>query len=265
MQDAIAVKGYLRGWDWQYLIILDACRYDTFADIAQERGWDTPLKLDTQCHLTAWWYRKFWSRVDNDIHLISANPVPFSASRGWNAYRRFKSAIWADPAGRAVKAQPELAAIWADCKAGGWSIFEPAFALRIFEAVKQPGERYLIHLMPPHLPFLGPKGRTLFKRLGLSIDGDRYIYKAVQGYGREGNWDELRACYKENVEYALDAVLAYWHLFADGKTAITSDHAEIVGEIAPWDGEGLYRHAKWAKIPELFAVLRTVPWLEMKT
>ena len=269
MTDAIVVKQYRRGKlaDWQYLVILDACRYDVFAEIARERGWDEPLKVDTQCHCTSWWYRKFWSREPpHDVHLISANPVPFS-EWAWNAWRNFESAIWADPAGQAVKEQPELAAIIAEkCQPPlSYTLFAPIIALRIFQAVKQPGERYLIHLMPPHLPFLGSRGRALFKRLGLKVDKSRNIYKAIQSYGREGNWDEVRACYKENIEYALSHLATFWHLFADGKTVITSDHAEITGEASAVDGKGVYHHSHAIKkFPDLHEIQRIVPWFEAR-
>ena len=265
--DAITVKTYLHGKfaDWRYLIVLDALRYDVFADICQERGWHAPLKLDTRCHCTSWWYRKYWSRQNNDVHLISASPVPFHKDMGWDAWRRFKSAIWADPASETVKGQPDLAAIWPEFQDRGLSIFEPDFALRIFATIKRPGERYLIHLMPPHLPFLGRlQGRPLFARLKLSGNSDRHAYKAIQDYGRAGNWDEVQACYRENIEHALGRVLFSWGLFLDGKTVITSDHGELIGDISPKDGKGVYHHSHDIKLENLWMTQRTVPWFEIR-
>ena len=263
IDDLIKVGRYNKGFfaDWQYLIVLDACRWDTLAEISWRRYGRMPLKADTECHLTPWWYRRYWSHIDTDAHLISANPVPFFPHDGWNADKRFKTAIWADPAGSDVKARPELTAIWEDVQSNGGSIFEPELALRIFEETKIPGERYLIHLVPPHLPFLGQQGRALFGHLGLSIHGDRFIYKDIQDYGRAGHWDELRECYEENIEYALDALERFGHLFADGKAIITADHAELVGEPS-FDENGIYRHARYKDVPDLFLVLRTVPWVE---
>jgi hypothetical protein len=266
MTDAVIIPQYQRGKfaDWKYLIILDACRYDVFADICRERGWHAPLKVDTRCHCTAWWYRKYWSRVDNDVHLISANPVPFHKDMGWDAWRKFKSAIWADPAGRAVKERPELGAVLDLAEDRGHGVFEPVITLSIFEHVKQSGERYLTHLLPPHLPFLGPRGRALHDKLELAVDSHRGIYQGIQRHGRAGNWDEVRACYKENVEYALDALARYWHLFADGKTVITSDHGELTGDISPKDGKGVYHHSHDIKLHDLWMIQRTVPWFEIE-
>jgi len=261
MTDATIIPQYQRGKfaDWKYLIVLDACRYDVFADICRERGWHAPLKVDTRCHCTAWWYRKYWSRQDTDVHLISANPVPFHKDMGWDAWRKFKSAIWADPAGRK--------GAWANVtwdNNGKGNIFDPRLALRIFEITKQPGERYLIHLMPPHLPWLGKRGRALMERLDLRVDSSRDIYAGIQKHGRAGNWDEVRACYKENVEYALDALTRQWHLFIDGKTVITSDHGELTGDISPKDGQGVYHHSHNINLHDLWMIQRTVPWFEIE-
>jgi len=252
-------KGFLAQWD--YLVILDACRYDVFAEVARERYGCEPLKLDTRCHCTSWWYRKYWKRQDNDAHLVSANPVPFHEHLGWNSYQRFKSATWADYA--SVRANAAAGDILKRFQEQGVNVFDPVIALEIFQTIKQPSERYILHLMPPHLPFLGSRGRALFERLGLGLTEDRNVYKAIQDHGRAGNWGELRECYRENVEYALDALERYGHLFRDGRLVVTADHAELIGDPS-FDEEGIYRHAKYVNVPDLWMTLRTVPWMEVK-
>lgn len=252
-------KGLLAQWD--YLVVLDACRYDVFAEVAQKRYGRKPLKLDTRCHCTSWWYRKYWSRQDNDMHLVSANPVPFNKHVGWNAWRRFKSATWADYA--SVRANAVASSALEHFHTWGVNVFDPVVALEVFAAIKQHGERYVIHLMPPHLPFLGLRGRKLFECLGLGMTEDRNVYKAIQDYGRAGHWDTLHKCYRENIEYALDALERYAHLFRDGRLVITADHAELIGEPS-FDGDGIYRHAKYVDVLDLWMTLRTVPWLEVK-
>jgi hypothetical protein len=253
----IVAKTYQKG----YLVVLDACRYDVFAEIAQERYGCKPLKLDTRCHCTAWWYRKYWRPHRNDVHLISANPVPFNEHSGWNSYRHFKSATWADFA--SARARAAAGGVLERLSLGGVNMFDPVIVLEVFAAIKQPGEQYLLHLIPPHLPFQGEKGRALFERLGLALVETRHIYKAIQDHGRAGNWDEVRECYKENIEYALDALERYAHLFRDGRLVITADHAELIGDPS-FDENGLYRHAKYVNVPDLWMTQRTVPWLEVR-
>lgn len=258
----IVAKTYQKGLlaQWDYLVVLDACRYDVFAEVAEERYGVRPLKLDTRCHCTSWWYRKYWKRQKNDAHLISANPVPFHEHMGWNVYKRFKTAVWADFA--SVQANVAAGTFLERFRADGGNVFDPVIALKIFAAIKLPSERYVIHLMPPHLPFLGLRGRKLFEYLELDLTEDRHIYKAIQDYGRAGHWDTLRKCYKENIEYALDALERYAHLFRDGRLVITADHAELIGDPS-FDEDGIYRHAKYVNVPDLWMTLRTVPWLEI--
>lgn len=257
----IVAKTYQKGLlaQWDYLVVLDACRYDVFAEVAQERYGCEPLKLDTRCHCTSWWYRKYWKRQKNNAHLISANPVPFH-EQGWYSYKKFKTAIWADFAGK--RARSVAGEFLEYFRTDDGNLFDPAIALEIFAATKQPSERYVIHLMPPHLPFLGENGRTLFKWLGLALTEDRNIYKAIQDCGRAGHWDAIRECYKENIKYALNVLERYAYLFRDGRTIITADHAELIGDPS-FDENGLYRHAKYVNVPDLWMTLRTVPWMEV--
>ena len=256
------IKTYKKGRfsDWRYLIVIDACRYDTFGDIVEERELQGELlKCHTGSHKTSWWYRRYWSREDCDVHLISSNPVPFSSAGGWNAYQRFKTSTWADPESKRLS--PEVREIVEGSLAAGVNLFDPLIPLTVFEEVKRHGERYLIHLMPPHLPFLGEKGVALLNRLGVEIGRTADIYAAVQEYARGDNWDEVRECYKENIEFALGRIGEFSHLLDDGGVVITADHGELTGEKR--DGLGIYRHARHNKIPELFDVMQTVPWFEL--
>lgn len=258
----IVAKTYQKGLlaQWNYLVVLDACRYDVFAEVTQERYGKRPLKLDTRCHCTSWWYRKYWKPHKNDVHLISSNPVPFHKHSGWHSYKQFKSATWADFA--SVRANAVTGDILQRFKIQGVNVFDPVVALEVFAAIKVPGERYVVHLMPPHLPFLGLRGRKLFEYLGLGMTEDRNVYKAIQDYGRAGHWDTVRKCYRENVEYALDALERYARLFRDGRLVITADHAELIGE-PTFDEEGIYRHARYVNVPELWMTQRIVPWMEI--
>lgn len=54
-------------------------------------------------------------------------------------------------------------------------------------------------------------------------------------------WDELRECYKDSLETAIDYVLSRKDLFDDGKLVISSDHAECIGE-PNLDKKGVYNH-----------------------
>lgn len=257
------INNYRRGEfaDWKYLVILDACRVDVFEECIDELGFEGELQaVSTDVDRTPFWYRRFWKQTaPSGVCLISANPNPWDTGSWW-AHRSFKEAIWADLAGSYVKRDPILPMILKhyashpDC-----NIFDPRIALSIFGVSQRIDDRYLIHLMPPHLPFQGPEGKQLFRDLRLEAKESPDIYKAMTDYGRAGNWDHLRFCYKESVIDALRALYDYRRLFTSGRTVISSDHSELIGE--PGFGEqGFYRHSRAERGTKLFEILSTVPW-----
>jgi hypothetical protein len=83
---------------------------------------------------------------------------------------------------------------------------------------------------------------------------------------------EIRSVYQENVEYVLEYVEQLLDEL-DGKTVITADHGELLGEGVPWPVRLL--HARW-NLGELYKFdyghynrvhepeLVTVPWLEIE-
>lgn len=243
---AVPIQSYHRGRfaDWDYLVILDACRYDVFAEVVSELNLPGKLtKADTDATNTSAWYKKHWSKEDTDATLITANPWSFKGGTTNNAHLRFKRAIWADPEGKDVREDAAIRErILPLCRWNeGFGVFHPRLALEVFAAHKTQGLRYVIHLIPPHLPFIGEKGQALFKKLKLHSHIHGGVYRHVRNYGRKGNWDELRSCYKESITATLRCLSNYVRLLGDGRLVISSDHGELIGEPS-FDNEGMYWH-----------------------
>jgi len=79
------------------------------------------------------------------------------------------------------------------------------------------------------------------------------IYEALDKYGREGGWVELRGYYEESLEEVLRMLKRRREVFK-GKVVVTSDHGELIGE------HGCYYHgAEGSKYP-VTAELHEVPW-----
>lgn len=219
--------------DWKYLLILDACRFDSFEKVIKGTSFEGKLlKADSGAMQTPDWYKLHWQKPAQDIVLISDNPQPFSQRASGNVAKKFvKSyASW----------KGEL---------------DPESALKTFTQVKEPEYRYLIHLLPPHLPFFGKRGHQFMKKLL----GDKITpfgaYRQVQDYAQHGHWKEVREYYEENVEFGLNLILKYLNYFEDGKLVITADHGEMIGEGTA------YAHHSQNK--DDITLLRTVPWYEV--
>lgn len=223
------IKNYLKE-DWKYLLILDACRYDLFKEVIDEYNLEGNLQLiDSGASDTEKWYLEHWSEK-NDVVLVTSNPRPL---------------ICKDSFYKVVKA-------WEGNE------INPVTTLKYLENEKVPNKRHLIHFIPPHLSYIGPKGRAFLKKIK-AIDNRRMpifrnIYNAIQDYGRKNGWDELKVYYKESIKTILDIILRREYLF-DGKVIITSDHGELIGE------NGNYNH-DWDR--DKTGVLRKVPWFEWR-
>ncbi len=268
----VPIQSYHKGRfsRWDYLVILDACRYDVFAEVVSELNLPGKLlKVDSGATNTSYWYRDQWSKEDTDAVLISANPWAFKGGASNMAHERFSKAIWADPEGKDVKGYEAIRErIQPLCgRSGGFGVFHPGVALECFSAYKEEGKRYIIHLIPPHLPFIGEKGEELFSKLGLGLYNHGGIYRAIRNYGRKGHWEELRDCYKESLVATLHSLYSYVELFSGRRLVISADHGELIGEPS-FDKDGMYWHkisgSTWEEKESIREMLQEVPWFETR-
>lgn len=241
------------GHEWDYLIVLDACRFDYFVDVIDEFYIDGNFSVvNSGAWFTPMWYEIHWNKPV-DVHLVSANAKPFYRI-GWDHegnkkrdldmpyHKNFKTSVMAWDEGRV----------------------DPQTTIDYFLDHKKPGERHLIHFVPPHLPFIGPEGRYFIENLGGGITHRDLaaqkgnLYEKVQRYGDENGWDDLRHYYRENLLTVLDVISSNRDVFLDGRTVITADHGELLGEF------GVYNHPFRATITdEMRPFLQYVPWYEV--
>lgn len=213
--------------EWDVLIVLDACRYDAFTQ-AESNIVGELNTIDSGASCTAEWYKTHWSK-ENDVTLVSANPIPFTAQSDY-AHENFKKSI----------------------RAWRGSEISPEYTLSLASGVEG---RVLVHLVPPHLPFIGEEGVAFLQRWGTGREGRRgmTVYNKVQAYGERGRWDELWSYYIGSIEEALRIIATALPNMKGKKVVITSDHGELIGK------EGRYDHPCGRDDDEL----RRVPWLEV--
>jgi hypothetical protein len=223
--------------DWDTLVILDGCRYDTFRKFSTLPG-----------HLS---YRE--SRGSMTVEFL----------RGNVAGRALHDTVYVTANGQFYNYRDELDAsfhhvenIWQHDDA--WSedhhtVFPEtttAYALRAAE--RFPDKRLVVHYVQPHYPFIeapieiddsfNPETPDFWKRV---LVGDLHFEPA-----------ELRAAYEANLERALPHVADLLEELA-GKTVVTADHGNMLGDRARPLPMREWGHPSKLWIPEL----TKVPWL----
>jgi hypothetical protein len=194
--------------DWDNLLVLDACRYDTF-----ERRADLPGTLTSRISRGSatreWIEANFDGRTLHDTVYVSANPV----------LHRNRDAV-------DVRFH-DVVNVWRE---EGWNeTYRTVFPETVTDAARRaaarhPNKRLLVHYLQPHFPFLGPTGRDRF-----DLDRLNFRWRAV-GTGALGvGIDEVRRAYVENLDVVLPHVETLLRELR-GKTVVTADHGQMLGE-----------------------------------
>ena len=234
--------------DWDTLVILDACRYDMFAGAA------VPT-LDLDGRLTcvqskgsdSWEFMEanFAGRQLHDTVYVTANPHLHKLPEGtFHAVVDLLETSWDDDARTVHPAD---------------AVEEALSARDVY-----PDKRLIVHLMQPHFPFLGPTGER-FEHSGieLHLDDDRMSGAPNPWIGllSEPKIDpaDVIEAYRENLELALPHVERLVKSL-DGKTVVTADHGNLVGERGFPVPVRMYGHPRGLPRSELLAV----PWFEVE-
>ncbi|KXB06241.1 hypothetical protein AKJ53_00895 [candidate division MSBL1 archaeon SCGC-AAA382F02] len=247
--------------DWDYLIILDACRFDTFKELNDIEG-----KLEKRRGLgsfTTEWGNKNFDGYYDDIVYVSGNPrVCDSMIKGFKGSEHFHDVI----------------DVWDE----GWDEeLETVPPGKVTPAVlevrkKYPDKRLIIHYMQPHCPFVIRTDLNKFLPLMENPDKSNIIrrkflkFLASKSSEIRGLWkhtdnpwnavkkeiieiEEFREGHLENLRVVLKEVERLVENL-DEKTIITSDHGELFGEF--W----MYGHPDGIRVKPLVEV----PWFEVE-
>jgi len=272
--------------EWDYCLVLDACRYDVFSRIYDEYLGGTLKKRRSNGSSTPEWaYRTFTG--DHDIAYFSGNPFINDLGIPLNELK------WGASCDYEWTAADHISNVF-DVWKSGWdetlgtvppeSLGE---ALRNNRSAIDRAERTVLHYMQPHAPYLSRgKGQKL-KQIQKSIrkqdeseqSGGRLaavgeslrpkVERILEGSElaqKVGLWLELDPAdllrngtrgaalelYEENLRIALESVSELIDDL-DGRVVVTADHGEAFGE------EGYWEHHVETHID----VLVDVPWLRV--
>ncbi|WP_241430450.1 hypothetical protein [Natrinema limicola] len=232
--------------DWDSLLILDGCRYDLFERVNTIDG-----LLESRTSLGSYsggfLQQNFRDQAFHDTIYVTANP--------------YSHEIEPDTFHATINVLEER---W-DAELGTVPPEEMADAVR--EAHETyPNKRLIGHFMQPHVPFIGPTGQDL-PQGGIgpdrvdsddSDDSPPDIWRQLQFRLTDVDHKTVLKAYEENLEIVLEEIRPLLNDL-DGKTVISSDHGNLLGEwIGPFPAKG-FGHP-----PRTYAEnLITVPWLEI--
>ena len=186
--------------EWDTLIILDACRFDEFARSVDLPG-ETNHKISLGSTSKEFIRANFSNKILYDTVYVSAN--------GW--YEKLRDEINSDV----------HRFVYTDRDAAGGLTTKPETvtraALNAFE--EHPNKRLIIHYMQPHQPYLGPAGEKIDHGAALSTTVRK------NQLGKETLW----SAYRENLQLAINEVRTVLKEMS-GKTVVTADHGELLGE-----------------------------------
>lgn len=226
--------------DWDTLVILDGCRYDLFES---ENTIEGRLESRTSVGSESWEFLRenFHGQRLHDTVYVTANPHASKLDDG--TFHRTVNVLgdrW-DEDLRTVR--PE-------------AMTEEALTAHD----RYPNKRLIVHYMQPHFPFIGETGQAIAHTgleggEGEGDDGEHVWYGL-----RDGDLDIDEAtvyeAYRENLELTLPHVSELLDA-VDGKSVVTADHGNLVGErTKPLPAKG-YGHPKGFYA----AGLVNVPWL----
>ncbi|MFB6209875.1 MAG: hypothetical protein ABEJ56_07125 [Candidatus Nanohaloarchaea archaeon] len=203
--------------DWDYLIVLDACRYDAFEEVNWLEG-----ELEKKRSLgsaTFEWRDENFTDYYGDVVYVTANPY-ISDREDFRASEHFHSVI----------------PVYMEDDYQEKGITKPeAVTEEAIEAEENfPDKRKIIHYMQPHDPFIGEPSISMF-------EGD--VDETHEHFAQENSWE----AYKANLERALESVEELIEQL-EGKIVITGDHGDCFGE------KFLKRHPRGVYIKELVEV-----------
>ncbi|MFC6718487.1 hypothetical protein ACFQGT_00800 [Natrialbaceae archaeon GCM10025810] len=272
--------------EWDYCLVLDACRYDVFSDVYDEYLDGTLEKRRSVGSSTPEWaYRTFTG--EHDIAYFSGNPFINDLGIPLNELKWGASCDYEWSASDHISDVHDVWKFGWDDDLGTVPPESLEEAFYDHQGAVERAERTVLHYMQPHAPYLSRgKGQKLkqiqkgIREQGEGADGGALasigdsirpkVESALEGVElaqKAGLWLELDptdlvkngtreaalALYEENLRIALEAV-ADLVPELDGRVVVTADHGEAFGE------EGVWEHHIETHIPPLVEV----PWLEVR-
>lgn len=226
--------------DWDNLIILDACRFDTFKQVASDLPGELK-KVESKASATSEFLRSNFSDEElYDTVYVTANPQLY----------RIENGIYdTEPINVTFHDQVD---VWQNQWHDEHRTVMPKV---VTEAALEAAERYrnkrlIIHYIQPHAPYVGETG---IKELPTEYLDFWHSFRAGKF---DVSLETAKRAYRENLQLVLPHVSEL--LFKlNGRTVVTADHGELLGERGFPVPIRRFGHPPYTNIPAALEV----PWL----
>lgn len=231
-------------WDW--LVILDACRWDTFAETAALEGELTAADNGGIGFTSVWFSEMFPDEYD----LALFNPQPIHHFEGGPSYDERAHFAFV-PGMTEFEWDPETATIppahVVDVVTAylGGAVEQRLEALGY--AASDVPNRGVIRFMQPHPPF-----REMVELTKGRADRHQKVAQAIAA--GDITVEDVRAAYADNLEWALTVIAEDLLGALEGDVVVTADHGELLGENGEWFHRG--------DLGE-YSAISLVPWFEV--
>lgn len=229
-------------YEWDNLIILDACRPEFLRGAAPHLAEGVQTKTSPGSSSPEFIESTYIGRQLHDTVYVTANPYAARIPTGtFHAVENLLNSEWDEVAG---------------------TVHPEAVVRRTLAAhEKYPEKRLIVHFMQPHFPFLGETGAKIPGGFGRDMDDidpnePHPWFDKLWGEGADRKL--LLKAYRENHDYIVPHVEELLSQL-DGKSVITADHANLIGERGFPIPIRLYGHPRSLYHPNL----TTVPWVEI--
>lgn len=201
--------------NWDNLIVLDACRYDMFAEHNTIEG-RLESRRSRSSSTREFLRANFTNRSLLDTVYVTANP------------QLYRHSDWVDVSFH------DVIHVW---QKEGWDeeyqtvLPETTTAHALDAARSYPNKRLLVHYIQPHYPFLTEDGGPFDNSQAFLKPDEAGSWNQILSGDLEISRSEVWEAYISTLKRALPEVQTLVEGL-DGKTVITADHGNMVGERA---------------------------------
>jgi hypothetical protein len=231
-------------FEWELLIIVDACRFDLMGEILNERDTSYVDKINSirsvESATAPWMQKTFTSEYESEMEdTIYVCGNPYSHKKLEDSDFDLLDEVWTYAWDESLGTLPA----------------RPVTDRAIELSRSHNPSRLIVHYMQPHCPFIDHM--DISRRKGPDEFGGGYSGPDVWQRLKMGEVtkEEVWAGYRDNLRYVMDEIeILIKNVPVDG-AVLTSDHGNSFGE---W---GVYGHP-W-RMP--LSCLLNVPWITLST